>query len=182
MSMSIEILLGFFVELSFNEFVVVVVQSPSWVQLFATPWTAACQVSLSLTISQSLPKFMSIVSVMPSSHLILWHPLLLPSIFPSIRDFSNEPAFCIRWPKYWSFSFSISPSNKCSGLISRLTGLISLLSKGLWGVFSSITVRRHQFLGTLPFLWSICDHWEDHSLDYMDLCQQSNVFAFQHTV
>ena len=83
------------------------------------PMTAACQTSLSLIISQSLAKFMSIASVMTSSHLILWCPLLLlPSIFPSIRDFSNESAVRIRWPKYWSFSFSISPSNKYSGFIS----------------------------------------------------------------
>ena len=97
----------------------VLVQSLSHVRLFATPWTTACQGSLFLTITQSLPKFMSIASVMPSSHLILWHPLfLLPSIFPGIRDFSNESAVSIRWPKYWSFSFSTSPSNKYSGLIS----------------------------------------------------------------
>ena len=99
--------------------IVVVVQSPSHVWLFVTPWTAACQTSLSLTISQSLPKFMSIASVMPSSHLILWCPLfLLPSVFPSIRDFSNESPVRIKWPKSWSFSFSISPSNEYSGLIS----------------------------------------------------------------
>ena len=98
---------------------IVVVQSPSHVWLFVTPWTAACQTSLSLTISQSLPKFMSIAPVMPSSHLILWCPLfLLPSVFPSIRDFSNESPVRIKWPKYWSFSFSISPSNEYSGLIS----------------------------------------------------------------
>ena len=105
----------------------IVVQSLSHVQLFATSWTAACQVSLSFTISLSLLELMSIESVMPSSHLILCHPLLLlPSILPSIRGFSNESALCIRWPKYWSFSFSISLSND-SGLISfRLTGLISL--------------------------------------------------------
>ena len=85
----------------------------------ATPWTAAHQASLTLTISWSLPKFMPIALVMPSSHLILWHPLLLlSSIFPSIRDFSNESSVCIRWPKYWRFSFSISPSNDYSGLIS----------------------------------------------------------------
>ena len=97
-----------------------VLQLPSCVQLFATPWTAAWQASLSLTISQSLPKFMPITLVMPSSHLILWHLLLLlPSIFPSIRDFSNESSVHIRWPKYWSFSFSISnsPSREYSGLI-----------------------------------------------------------------
>ena len=90
---------------------VVIVQSLSCVQLFATPWTAACQASLSFTISQSLLKLMSIESAMPSSHLILCHSLLLlHSIFPSIRVFSNKVAFCIRWPNYWSFSFSISPS------------------------------------------------------------------------
>ena len=91
----------------------------SCVQLFATPWTAAHQASMSFTISWSLLKVMSIESVMPSSHLILCHPLLLlPSIFPSIRVFSNESVLCIRWPKYWSFSFSISPSNEYSGLIA----------------------------------------------------------------
>ena len=84
-----------------------------------TPWTAACQTSLSITNSQSLPKLKSIESVMPSNHLILCHPLLLlPSMFPSIRVFSNESVLCIRWPKYWSFSFSISLSNEYSGLIS----------------------------------------------------------------
>ena len=85
------------------------VQSLSRVQFFATPWTAACQASLSIVNSQSLPELMSIESVMPSSHLILCHPLLLlPSVFPSIRVFSNESALCIRWPKYWSFSFRFS--------------------------------------------------------------------------
>ena len=84
-----------------------------------TPWTAAGQASLSFIISWSLPKFMSIASVMPSSHLTLWCPLLLlPSTFPSNRDFSNESAILIRWPNYWSFNFSISPSNEYSGLIS----------------------------------------------------------------
>ena len=98
---------------------IVVIQLPSRIWLLVTPWTVAHQASLSLTISQSLPKFMFISSVMPSSHLILWHPLLLlPSIFPSIRDFSNELAIHTRWPKYWSFSFSISPSSDYSGSIS----------------------------------------------------------------
>ena len=97
----------------------VVVQSLSFVWLFETPWTAACRVSLSFPISQSLLKLMSIESVMPSSHLVLCHPpLLLPSIFPSIRVLSNESALNIMWPKYWCFSLSISPSNKYSGLIS----------------------------------------------------------------
>ena len=95
------------------------VLSLSHVQLFATPWTAARQVSLSITNSQSLLKLMSIKSVMPSNHLILCHPLLLlPSIPPSIRVFSNESVLRIRWPKYWSFGFSISPPNEYSGLIS----------------------------------------------------------------
>ena len=96
---------------------VVVVQSLSCVRLFVTPWTAACQASLSFTISWSLLKLMCIELVIPSNHLILCRSLLLPSVFPSIRVFSNESALCIRWPKY-SFSFSISPSNEYSGLIS----------------------------------------------------------------
>ena len=121
-------------------------QSRSRVLFFATPQTAARQTSLSNTNSWSLLKLVSIELVMPSNHLILCHPLLLrPSIFPSIRVFSNETALCIRWLKYWSFSFSISPSNKYSGLISfRLTGLI-LQSKGLSRVFSNTTVQKHQF-------------------------------------
>ena len=95
------------------------VQLLSRVRLFATPWTAACQASLYITNSWSTPKPMSIESVMPSNHVISCHPLLfLPSIFPSIRVFSNKSALCIRWPKYWSFSFNISPSSEHSGLIS----------------------------------------------------------------
>ena len=95
------------------------VQSLSHVRLFATPWTTARQASLSITNSRSLLKVISIESVMPSTHLILCYPLpLLPSIFPSLRVFSNESALCIRWPKYWSFSFSICPSNDYSRLIS----------------------------------------------------------------
>ena len=105
------------------------VQSLSRVQLFATPWTAACQASLSITNSRSLLKLMSIESVMPSNDFILCRPLLLlPSIFPSIRVFSNESALCIRWPKYWSFSFSISPSNEYSGLISFRIDRFDLLA------------------------------------------------------
>ena len=121
------------------------VQSLSRVQLFATPWTAARQAFLSITNSQSLLKRMSIESVMPSSHLIFCHPLLLlPSIFPSNRMFSSESVLCIRWPKYWSFSFKISPSNEYSGLISLgWTGWISLQSKGLSRVFSNTTVQKH---------------------------------------
>ena len=98
-------------------------------QLLATPWTAAQQASLSFTISQSSPKLMPIESVMPSNHLILCHPLfLLPSIFPSIRVFSSESALHIRWPKYWSFSFSISPSSEYSGLISFRIDWFELLA------------------------------------------------------
>ena len=104
------------------------VQSLSHVWLFATAWTAACQASLSITNSWSLLKLMSIELVIPSNHLILCHPLLLPSIFPSIRVFSNESVLHIRWPKYWSFSFSISPSNEYSGLTSFRIDWFDLLA------------------------------------------------------
>ena len=105
------------------------VQSHSHVRLFVTPWTAACQASLSITNSWSSLKLMSIKSVMPSNHLILCHPLLLlPSIFPSIMVFSNESVLHIRWPKYWSFSFSISPSNGHPGLISFRMDWLALLA------------------------------------------------------
>ena len=106
-----------------------VIQSLSHIRLFATPWTAVCQAPLSSTISWSLLKFMSTESVKLSNHLILCHPLLLlPLIFPSIKVFSNELALCIRWPKYWSFSFSISPSNEYSGLISFRMDCLDLLA------------------------------------------------------
>ena len=105
------------------------VQSLSRVWLFVTPWTAALQASLSITNSRSPPKPMSIESVMPSNHLILCHPLLLlSSIFPSIRVFSNESALCIKWPKYWSFSFNLSPSNEHPGLISFRMDWLDLLA------------------------------------------------------
>ena len=133
------------------------VQSLSHIQLCATTWTAACQASLSITNSGSLLKLMSIESVMPSNHLILCcPPLLLPSVFPSIRVFSSESVLRISWPKYWSFSFSISPSNEYSGLLSFKIdlGLISLLSKGLPRVFSHTTVQKHQFFGAQLSLWS----------------------------
>ena len=125
------------------------VQSLSCVWLFATPWTAAHQASLSITNSWSLTELMSIELVMPSNHLILCcPPLLLPSIFPSIRVFSNESVLHIRWPKYWSFSFNISPTNEYSGLISfRMDWLDLLLSKGLTRVFSNTTVQKLQFFG-----------------------------------
>ena len=105
------------------------VQLLSHIRLFATPWTAARQVSLSVTNPQSLPKLMSIESVMASNHLILCHPLLLlPSIFPRIRVFPNESVLCIRWPKYWHFSFNISPSDEHSGLISFRMNWLDLLA------------------------------------------------------
>ena len=105
------------------------VQLLSRVQLFLTPWTSVCQASLSITNSWSLLKLTSILLVMPSNHLILCHPpLLLLSIFPSIRVFSNESVLCIRWPKYWSFSFSISPSNEYSGLIPFRMDWLDLLA------------------------------------------------------
>ena len=131
-------------------------QSLSHVQLFATPWTAAYQASLSITNSQSLLKLMYTKLVMPSNHLILCRPLLLlPLVFPSIRIFPRESALRIRWPKYRSFSFSISPSNEYSGLISlRLTSWISVQSKGLSRIFSNTTVQKHQFFSAHFSLWS----------------------------
>ena len=117
-----------------NQFAVV--ESLNHVQLFVTPWTAAHRAFLSITNSRSLLKLMSIESVMPSKRLILCHPLLLPSIFPSIRVFSNESVLHIRWPKYWSFSFSINPSNEYSGLISFRMDLFDLLA--VQGTFKSL--------------------------------------------
>ena len=123
------------------------VQSLSHVRLFVTPWTAAHQASLSITNSRSLLKLISIKLVMPSNHLILCCPLL-PSVFPSISVFSSESLLCIRWPKYWSFSFSISPSSEYSGLISfRIDWLGLLAVQGTLTVFSNTTVQKHQFFG-----------------------------------
>ena len=135
-----------------NRITISSVQLLSHVRLFATPRITACQASLSITISQSSPKLLSIKSVMPTSHLILCHPLLLlPPIPPSIRVFSNESTLCMRCPKYWSFSFSIIPSKEIQGLSpSEWTGWISLQSKGLSRVFSNTTVQKHQLLGTQP--------------------------------
>ena len=127
-----------------------VVQLLNCVRLSVTPWTAARQAFLSFTISWSLLKLMSVESVMPSNCLILCHPLLLSSIFPNMGVFASELAFRIRWPKYWSFSFSINTSNEYSGLISFRTDLISLLSMGLSRVFSNTTIWKHQFFSTQP--------------------------------
>ena len=124
------------------------VQSLSCVELFVTPWTSACQASLSITNSWSSLKFTFIKSVMPSSHLILCRPLLfVPSIPPSIRVFSNESTLRMRWPKYWSFSLSITPSKEHSGLISFRMDWFDLLAVQEVAVFSNTTVQKHQFFG-----------------------------------
>ena len=147
------------------------VQSLSRVQLFVTPWTAAHQASLSITNSQSLPKLMSIELGMPSNHLILCHPLLLsPSIFPSIRVFSNESALGIKWPKYWSLSFNISPSNEHSGLISFRIDWLDLFA--VQGTLKSL-LQLHSSKASIIWhpaffivqLTSIHDHWKNHGLD-----------------
>src|SRR5574337_1092987 len=140
------------------------VQSLSCVRLFATPWTAACQPSLSITNSQSLLKLMCIESVMPFNHLILCCPLLPPSLFPSIRVFSNESALHIRWRKYWSFSFSISPSNEYSGLLSfRMDWLDLLAVQGLSRVFSNTTVQKQDRKSTRL-------NSSHHSISYAVFC------------
>ena len=149
-----------------------------------TPWTASCQASLSFTISQSLLKHMSIGSVMPSNHLILCRPLLLlPSIFLSNRVFSNESVLHIRWPKYWSFSFSISLSSECSGLISFRIDWFDLLT--VQGTHKSLLQHRSSKASILqhsllygPTLTPIHDYWKKRSFDSIDLCQQSHVSAF----
>ena len=125
------------------------VQLLSCVQLFATPWTAAHQVLLSTTNSWSLLKLMSIESVMPSNHLVLCHPLLLlPSILSIIRVFSNESVLCVSWPKYWSFSFNISPSNGYSGLLSfRMDSLDLLAVQGTLKSLPQHQVQKHHFYG-----------------------------------
>ena len=175
------------------------VQLLSYVRLFTTPWTAACQASLFFTISRSLLKLMSIESLMPCNHLILCCPLLLlPSIFPSIRVFSDESVLCIRWPKYWNFSFSISPSNEYSGLISFRIDWFDLLA--VPGTLGSLLQHRNlkaSFFGAQPSLWASSEiieseKWKWKSLsrgltwllekncsfDSTELCQQSCVSAF----
>ena len=147
------------------------VQSLSLVQLFLTPWTSAHQASLSITNSRSSRKLISIELVMPYNLLILCHPLLLPpSIFPSIRVFSNESVLHIKWPKYWSFSFNINPSNEHSGLISFTMDWLDLLA--VQGTlkssptphFKSINSLALSFLHSPTFI-SIHSHWKNHSLD-----------------
>ena len=137
-----------------------------------TLWTTACQASLSFTTSQSLLKLMSIESVMPFNHLIVCHPLLLPSIFPSIRVFSKEPSLHVGWPKYWCFSFSICLSNEYSGWMSfRIDWFDHLAIQGTLKTpqFKSINSLALSFLYT-PNLTSIHNYWKNHSFDYMDLC------------
>ena len=166
--------------------VIVFIQSLSCVWLFATPWTAAHQASLSSTVSQNFLKLMFIESVTPSNHLILCHPLLLlPSIFPSIRVTSNESAPCIRWPKDWSFSFSISisPSSEYSGLISFRIDWFDLLA--VQGTLKSL-LQHHRSKASI--LWcsfffmvqliSGYDYWKTHSVDYMDLGRENDASAF----
>ena len=161
------------------------VQLLSCVRLFVTPWIAALQASLSITNSQSSPKLMSIESVMPSNHLILCRPLLLPpSIFPNITVFSNESALCIRWPKYWSFSFSISPFNEHPGLIAFIMDWLDLLA--VQGTLKSLL---QHYSSKASILWCsaffIVQLWYPYmttgktiALTKMDLCWQSNVSAF----
>ena len=161
------------------------VQSLSCVQLFATPWTAAHQASKSIN-SQSLLKLMSIESVMPSNHLILCRPLLLlPSILPSIRVFSNELVLHIRWPKYWSFSFSISPSKEYLGLISFRIYWFDLLA--VQGTLKSLlqhhSLKASILWGSAFFIVELSHHTKkNHSFDYMGLSLQSNVSAFEYAI
>ena len=161
------------------------VQLLSHVRLFLTPRPVLCQASLSINNFWSLPKFMSFESAMPANQLILCHPLLLlPSIFPSIRVFSHESALHISWPKYWSFSFNISPSNEHPGVISfRMDWLDFLAVQGtlkslLQHHNSKASILRHSVFFIVQLSHPIHDSWKNHSLDQMDLCWLSNVSAF----
>ena len=153
-----------------------------------TPWIAAHQASLSFTISWNLLKFMSIESVMLSNHLILCHPLLLLSIFPSIRVFPSESALPISWPKYWSFSFSISPSNEHLGLISFRIHWLDLLA--VRGTLKSLlqhhnpksSILQHSAFFMVQLSQPYTTTGKKHSFDYMDLCQQSDVLAFEYAI
>ena len=160
------------------------VQCLSCVWLFVTPWTTARQASLSITNSQSPPKPMSIELVMPSNHLILCRPLLLlPSIFPSTRVFSNKSTLCIRWPKYWSFSFSISPSNEQPGLISFRMDWLDLLA--VQGTLQSLlqhhsskaSILQHSAFFIVQLSHPYMTTGKTSTLTKTDLCWQSNVSA-----
>ena len=163
----------------FRAFVVVVVQSLSCVQLFVTPWIAACPAPLSFTVSWSLLKLMSIESATLSNYLILcWSLLLLPSIFPSIRVFSTKLALCIWYQSIEApVSASVLPMNIQGWFLLELTGLISLVSKGLSRAFSSISSLAHSLLYGSA-LTSVHGYCKDHSFDYMNFCWQSDVSAF----
>ena len=156
------------------------VQSLSRARLFATPWTAERQASLSINNSRSLLKLTFIELVMPSNHLILCCPLLpLPSIFPYIRVFSTESALRIRWPKYWSFNFTISPSNEYSGLISFRKDWLDLLA--VQGTLKSL-LQHHTSKSSILwhsafFIVQLSHPYKNHSFDRMDLCWQSNISA-----
>ena len=141
---------------------VIVVQPLGHVQLVVTPWTGACQASLSFTISLSFLKLMSVESVMPSNHLILCRPLL-PSIFPSIRVFSNESALLIRWQKFWSFCFIVSPFNEHPGLVSFRMDWLDLLV--VQGTLKSLLQHHSSKASIRPNLTSIHDYWKNHSFD-----------------
>ena len=154
----------------------------------ATPWTAARQASLAITNSQSLLKLMSVESVMPSNHPILRHLLLPPSIFPSIRVFSNESALCIRWPKYWRFSFNISPSNEHPGLISFRMDWLDLLAvqgtlKSLLQYHSSkASILRHSAFFIVQLTHPYMTIGKTIALTRQTLCWESNVSAFEYAI
>ena len=138
---------------------------------------------MSITNSQSLLKLMSIELVMPSHQLVICHPLLLPSIFPRVRVFASESVLCIRWPKYWSFSFSISPSNEYSGLISFRIDWLDFLA--VQDTRKSSPAPQFENVNSLALslsygstLTSVHDYWKNHRFDYMDLCQHSDFSAF----
>ena len=161
------------------------VQSLGHVRLFATPWIAARQASLSITNSQSLLKLMFTESVMPSNHLIPCRPFfLLPSFSPSIKVFSNESVLCIRWPKYWSFNFNISPSNVHLGLISfRIEWFDHLVVQGtlkslLQHHSSKASILRHSAFFMFQLSHTYMTTGKNHSFDWMDLCWQCNASAF----
>ena len=158
------------------------VQSLSRVQLVATPWIAARQASLFINTSWSLLKLRPIQSVMPSSHLILCPPLLLLlPIPPSTRVFSSESNLCMGWPKYWSFSFSISPSNEHPGLAGSPCNPRDSQESSPIPQFKSINFSAVSFLHSST-LTSMHDNWKNHSLDQMDLCWQGNISAFQYAI
>ena len=158
------------------------VQSLSHVRLFGTPWTAARQASLSITNSRSLLKLKSIELAMPSNHLILCRPLLLlPPIPPSVRVFSNESVLCIRWPKYWSFSFNISPSNEYSGLIAFKMDWLDLLA--VQGTLKNL-LQHHSFFFFFLISWviSYASEWEDYSNYSGEGVEISRIWATTHSL